>query len=185
MKKKIIKFLILLLILILLVKIISIVFARYQSNATTNSNIQVAFYVLNENYEKMTLKLDSLYPREEPYVYNFSISNFKDEKICETDMEYDLKIRTTTNLPLEYRLYSNQNYNDTDALNIITSDEITQDEDGTYFRIIKTNTESFSYKEKKENIYQLVVYFPQKYNTINYQDIIEGIEISVDSKQVI
>ena len=100
-------------------------------------------------------------------------------------MEYDLKIRTTTNLPLEYRLYSNQNYNDTDALNIITSDEITQDEDGTYFRIIKTNTESFSYKEKKENIYQLVVYFPQKYNTINYQDIIEGIEISVDSKQVI
>ena len=115
MKKKIIKFLILLLILILLVKIISSVLARYQSNATTNSNIQVAFYVLNENYEKMTLKLDSLYPREEPYVYNFSISNFKDEKMCETDMEYDLKIRTTTNLPLEYRLYSNQNYNDTDA----------------------------------------------------------------------
>lgn len=185
MKKKIIKFLILLLILILLVKIISSVLARYQSNATTNSNIQVAFYVLNENYEKMTLKLDSLYPREEPYVYTFSISNFKDEKICETDMQYDLKIRTTTNLPLEYSLYSNQNYNDTDALNIITSDEITQDEDGTYFRIIKTNTESFSYKEKKENIYQLVVYFPQKYNTINYQDIIEGIEISVDSKQVI
>ena len=82
MKKKIIRFLILLLILILLVKIISSVFARYQSNATTNSNIQVAFYVLNENYEKMTLKLDSLYPREEPYVYNFSISNFKDEKMC-------------------------------------------------------------------------------------------------------
>ena len=41
------------------------------------------------------------------------------------------------------------------------------------------------YLLKKENIYQLVVYFPQKYNTINYQDIIEGIEISVDSKQVI
>ena len=55
MKKKIIKFLILLLILILLVKIISSVFARYQSNATTNSNIQVAFYVpLTHNLKILT-----------------------------------------------------------------------------------------------------------------------------------
>ena len=78
-----------------------------------------------------------------------------------------------------------QNYNDDNATSIKKTDEIIQDEDGTYFRIITTETESFSFREDETNIYQLVVHFPQEYNTINYQDIIEGIEITVNSKQII
>ena len=39
------------------------------------------------------------------------------------------------------------------------------------------------YREPKTNRYELVVYFSGQYNTINYQDIIELLEITVESKQ--
>lgn len=183
--KKLVQILILLLSLILLIRIISLTFARYESRANTNSNIEVAFYVINKDFSKMNLNLDSLFPSDEPYIYYFSISNTDGTNICETDMEYDLTIRTTTNLPIEYDLYMNQQYNDEGATSIIKENKIEQDENGTYFRIITTEKEEFSYLNEKENIYQLVLKFPSQYSHINYQDVIEGIEITVDSRQVI
>ena len=48
-----------------------------------------------------------------------------------------------------------------------------------------TEKEELKYKEPKTNTYQLVVSFPSNYNTENYQDIIEAIEINVDGKQII
>ena len=184
-RKLIIKLLILVFVLILLIKMISFTYSKYESRAHTKPNIIVAFYVLNKDYQSMNLNLDELFPREEPYIYTFSISNTKGQKRCQTDLEYELSIKTTTNLPITYELYKNQNYNDDNATSIKKTDEIIQDEDGTYFRIITTETESFSFREDETNIYQLVVHFPQEYNTINYQDIIEGIEITVNSKQII
>ena len=184
-RKRIIKLLILVFVLILLIKMISFTSSKYESRANTKPNIIVAFYVLNKDYQSMNLNLDELFPREEPYIYTFSISNTKGQKRCQTDLEYELSIKTTTNLPITYELYKNQNYNDDNATSIKKTDEIIQDEDGTYFRIITTETESFSFREDETNIYQLVVHFPQEYNTINYQDIIEGIEITVNSKQII
>ena len=184
-RKRIIKLLILVFVLILLIKMISFTYSKYESRANTKPNIIVAFYVLNKDYQSMNLNLDELFPREEPYIYTFFFFFTKGQKRCQTDLEYELSIKTTTNLPITYELYKNQNYNDDNATSIKKTDEIIQDEDGTYFRIITTETESFSFREDETNIYQLVVHFPQEYNTINYQDIIEGIEITVNSKQII
>ena len=72
-----------------------------------------------------------------------------------------------------------------DANDIIKTNEVYQDEDGTYFRKMTTEKEELKYKEPKTNTYQLVVSFPSNYNTENYQDIIEAIEINVDGKQII
>lgn len=183
--KKIILVLILLCFLILLIQLIKFTFSRFESNATSSSNIPVAFYILNEGFQNMNLNLDSLIPSNTPYVYTFTVSNTDGEKMCNTDMEYTLKIRTTTNLPLEYDLYMNQNYNDSSSESIIESNQVEKDESGTYFRTITTQKQYFSFKQEQTNTYQLIVNFPEKYNTIDYQDVIEGIEITIDSKQVI
>lgn len=183
--KKIIKILILLLIIILLIKLISSTVARYESNANANSNIQAAFYVLSDDFQTMTLNLDTLIPSSELHVYTFSVSNNDGTNTCETDMQYDLIIRTTTNLPIEYELYMNQNYTDSDAVSAIKTNEVAKDDDGTYFRTITTDTQTFLYTKAETNTYQLVIKFPEQYNNIEYQDVIEAIEITVDSKQVI
>lgn len=179
------KLIILILCLCILVRIFTLALSKYESTANSTADVDIAFYLLHEDYKTMTLNLDSLFPKDDVYVYDFSIGNQKDEEQAEVDIEYELTIRTTTNLPLTYKLYMNEKYNQKDANDIIKTNEIYQDEDGTYFRKMTTEKKELKYKEPKTNTYQLVVSFPSNYNTENYQDIIEAIEINVDGKQII
>ena len=175
-----VKLIILILCFLIVLRIFVLVWSKYESEATSNANVDIAFYLFNEDFKQMTLNLDKIFPKEEEYIYTFSIGNEEQGKTAEIDMEYDLKIRTTTNLPLTYELYINGN-----TENIIKTNEIVQDEDGTYFREITTNTENLYYQEPKTNIYNLVVKFPESYNTKEYQDIIEMLEITIDSRQMV
>jgi len=178
-----------LIIFIVLIIILSVaiwgVAARYTSSANSIPEIEIAMYVIDENYQSMSMNLGKMVPREEPYIHNFSISNYNDTTRADVDIEYTITISTTTNIPLVYELYLNQSYNDPDAKNIILTNTIETDEYGTYFRKITTNPRNFSYKENETDVYQLVIYFPSVYTNTEYQDMIEGLEIQVQSKQII
>ena len=182
----IVKLLISLLSLILIVILISRTLSKYETSATAQANIQAAFYLLSDDYKSMNIKLGMLEPRAEEYSYTFSVSNNDNAKRTETSLEYDLKIITTTNLPLIYELYMvKDGDNTTGRVNAITNEEVSPDEYGTYFRTISTSTETFGHQKNETNIYTLVVHFPEEYRQIQYQDIIESIEIKVDSRQLI
>lgn len=177
------KLLVNILFIILIFILLNRTFAKYKTEATSQAEIQAAFYLLKDEYQTAEVKLDSLEPRDDEYVYSFSVSNNKSNKRTETSLEYELKIVTTTNLPLSYKLYKNEDYKT--GTNIITSDTILPDEYGTFFRTICTEKEIFTYSENKTNIYTLVVKFPKEYNKTEYQDIIEAIVIEIESKQLI
>ena len=183
-KRVAIKALIIILCVVIMTRLFVLILARYESVSDSKANVDFAFYLLKDDYKTMTTKLDSLLPQDEAYVYNFSIGNEDGTERAEVDLEYELTIRTTTNLPLTYELYMNQEYTDSGAQNIIKNNEIALDEHGTYFRTLTTEKINLSYKVGTTNLYQLVVYFPKEYNTENYQDIIELIEITVNSHQV-
>lgn len=70
-----IKILIILILIFVLVKICQYTFALFQSKSNTTANIDVAYYILNEDYKDMTLNLGRILPRDDPYVYTFSIAN--------------------------------------------------------------------------------------------------------------
>ena len=184
-KRVFIKALIIILGIIVATRLFVLILARYESMSNSVANVDVAFYVLKDDYKTMTTNLDSLLPQDDAYIYTFSIGNQDGTQTAEVDLEYELTIRTTTNLPLTYELYMNQQYTDSNAQNIITENKIEADEQGTYFRKLLTDKVSLSYRVATTNQYQLVVHFPKEYNTENYQDIIELIEITVDSHQVI
>ena len=179
-RKKILytKLVILIICLLIVLRIFVLVWSKYESIASANANVDIAFYLFNEDFKQMTLNLDKIFPQDEEYSYIFSIGNEENGKTAEIDLTYNLKIRTTTNLPLKYELFMNDNKN-----SIIETNEIQQDEDGTYFRTITTKQEELLYKEPKTNVYNLVIKFPQNYNTKEYQDIIEMLEITIDSAQ--
>lgn len=179
------KLIILIICVILVARIFALVLSRYESNTNSNANVDIAFYLLKEDYKQMTLNLGTILPKNEKYVYTFSIGNEEGSKVAEVDLRYNLKIRTTTNLPLTYELYRDQDYDNPNSANIIRTNEVTKDEDGTSFRNIGTDEVLLRYKEPETNTYYLVVNFPENYNEKKYQDIIEMIEISVDAKQVI
>ena len=180
-----VKLVILLLCLIILIRMFTLVLSKYESETNSNTNVDIAFYLLNEDYKTMQLNLASIFPQNDAYVYTFSIGNTDREKQAEVNLEYELSIRTTTNLPLTFELYMNQEYTDSNAVNIVKTNEIKQDDDGTFFRYITVEKEILNYDTPKTNTYQLVIHFPENYNTEEYQDIIEMLEITVNSKQII
>ena len=178
------KLVILVLCLLIVARIFVLVLSKYESVSSSYANVDIAFYLLKEDYKTMTTNLGTLIPQNDAYIYTFSIGNQEGTQIADVDLEYELQLRTTTNLPLTYELYMNQSYTDQGATNIIKENTVNLDEDGTYFRTMTTDKITLKYTEGKTNLYQLVVYFPENYNQENYQDIIELIEINVNGQQV-
>lgn len=154
--------------------------AIFQTTTESEASLDIAFYCIEEDYQTMTLKLEDMIPRTAPYVYNFTISNNNGTKRTETQLQYDLTIRTTTNLPITVTLF------DTNATpTILGTETITTDEDGTYFRYIHTPQREFGFVNNQTNKYRIQVVLPETYKSEEYQDIIEFVEINVDSKQKI
>ena len=178
------KLVILVLCFLIIARIFVLVLSKYESISNSYANVDIAFYLLKEDFQTMTLNLASILPQNNAYTFEFSIGNQAGEDIAEVDLEYELTLRTTTNLPLTYELYMNQSYTDQGATNIIKENTVNLDEDGTYFRTMTTDKITLKYTEGKTNLYQLIVYFPENYNQENYQDIIELIEINVNGQQV-
>ncbi|MGM9879250.1 MAG: hypothetical protein ACI31R_04425 [Bacilli bacterium] len=187
-KKKFLSYMkvnVLFLVLLILLLNIPSTLSKYTSDSSSDVKTDVAFYLLKTDYQTESILLDEIAPSDDAYVYNFSVSNYEGNNRVETNLSYDLSIRTTTNLPLEYELYLNEDYNSSGASSIFTSDETVLDSDSTYFRNFTTDTKYFSYLYDEINNYQLVVYFPKEYIDYKYQDIYESVEITIKSKQII
>ena len=161
-----------------------LVLSKYDSIANSYANVEVAFFLLKEDYKTMTVNLAELLPQGNAYVFEFTIGNEDGIERAEIDLEYELSMRTTTNLPLVFELYMNEKNIDEGAINIIKENKVELDEHRTYFRTMTTKKEYLSYKEGKTNLYQLVVKFSGEYNQEKYQDIIELLEINVNAQQV-
>lgn len=194
----VIKLMILVIAIILILVVILNTMARYESEGQGLGDVDMAMYILNEDYQNMNLKLDSMEPREDPYIYDFAISNYKEGNRTDVELEYTLIVRTTTNLPLTYTLYLNQKYVNTEDANVVVSNNILPnaenvelsnnilpDDDGTYFRTLTATTEVFGDVDNELNLYKLVIGFPETYRSVEYQDIIESVEIIINSRQVL
>ena len=161
--------------------------SKYQSTATGNINSNIAFYLFKTDYQIERIKLADLEPSTTPHIYTFTIGNQNNNKVSDVDIEYYLKIITTTNLPLRYQLYKNEEYESNDSTNLInnTNTTIEKDSDGTYFQTFEFEKEELLYTTPKTNNYTLVVYFDETNKEAKYQDTPESVKIIVDSRQII
>ena len=206
--KRRIKLLIGVLILLVLHKVLFNSYSLYESEANSTADIDVAFYLLNDEYETKTITLNDMLPGDTQYI-KFSLANFyvdenQQEIVTETDMKCDLKIRTTTNLPLQYELYIDQDTNSDNLLNRLEieegpTDNVHWDSYNTMFKhlVLSSGTEAqklegitdtidFKFTTALTRTYILKVTFPEYCaEDDEYQNIIECIEISVDSEQVV
>lgn len=171
------KLVILVLCILIIARIFVLVLSKYESISDSYANVDIAFYLFKEDYKTMTTNLSAIEPRDDAYIFEFTIGNQDGIETAEVDLEYELTLKTTTNLPLTFELYKNET-------NVIKENNIITDEYGTYFRIITTEKEVLPYTQGTTNLYQLVVQFPANYNQEKYQDIIELLEITVNAQQV-
>ena len=175
------------LILFIVIAIVPFTISKYETVSNGNINSNIAFYLFHDDYVVKNVSLANVDFSKGLYVLDFTISNQKDTKVSDVDINYILKIITTTNLPFEYELYENENYTSDEATNLISSSNtvVEKDEDGTYFQTFTMNEEQLLYNSPKVNRYTFVVRFLDYYRNYKYQDMVESVRIVIDSEQVI
>lgn len=172
---------ILFILLISLLFLVPYTLSRFKTEARSDAVMDIAFFVANDEYTHEEITLDDMTPGDSKS-YTFSVSNFIDNNRTDVNIDYYVEIATTTNLPLDYELYSIDGDNQTNA---IISDEIISDDDGTYFRIIKTSNKYFNFNDNLTDYYKLTVNFENEYKNFKYQGVSENIEIRINAKQII
>ena len=166
-------------IIFLLLSVIKIAFSRFFTEGDGEAMNDIAFYIIDPGTQSQTLNLFDVKPDGKDYIYHLDISNYKDNQVSEVDLEYQLELTTTTNIPVEYKIYLNDS-----VINEFHNKEILQYEDGVYFFKFRTPNQQFQKNIKKTNHYQLVVNFPSSYNEEAYQDLIDSVEIVITATQM-
>ena len=158
--------------------------ARYETDTKARVLPSIAFFVVGVESQNKQIKLESIVPRTEPYLYSFEVSNFNDSKKANVDLTYSIEIITTTNMPLNYKVYKGNVNGD----EIVDEDFITTDENGVYYRHFKIDGVSeMNYQERVTDTYILWVEFPLQYknNPIDYAGIIDLVDIKINAEQVV
>ncbi len=162
-------------------------YSSYESKARLTSDIDRAIYLIDVSEMEFNIDPEKIVPSDEPYIYRFSVSNFNETQENELDIEYSLTITTTTNLPLTFELYKDQNYGDNGITNIFSNSNLKQDIDGAWYRVYETNQKyTMPYGSRVTHVYTLVVNFPSSYaNSDVYAGCVENIEVAIKSNQIV
>ncbi len=153
--------------------------AKYRSTAKSNADVDLAFYMFKEQDISQDLKLESILPRVEPYEYTFSVANNDGTDRTETAIHYTIEFKTTTNLPLNFKVYNSEDM-ETD---LVESTETKTDDDGTYFKYIKVAGGNLGFEQDETHTYKIHVEFPQEYNLAQYEGIVEYVKVTIKSSQ--
>ena len=159
--------------------------ARYETTATSDKDVDVAFWIIDDDFKTGKILIKDIYPSNDSFDYTFSVSNFQKEengninKRAETDLEYGIDLIVTTNLPLEYQVEKN-------GVNINTTQTIITDDDGTYYKKISlANTQMTQGVDSTDN-YKIKVKFSKDNDTnAEYSDLIEYIKLDLNAKQIV
>lgn len=157
--------------------------ARYETNATSQKDVDVAFWIFDNDLKSGRILLQDVYPSDVSFDYTFTVSNFKDTKKAETDLSYDIVLTTTTNLPLEYDI-------EKDGVTCIKTEQLITDEDGTFYKEVKieglSNNMIMRQGTDTTNTFVLKVKFPKSSNAgEEFADLVEHAKIEVNAKQLI
>ena len=160
--------------------------SRYVSETEVNITPKLAFFITDVGTYENKIELESIIPRTSAYLYSFTVSNFLDEKKANVNIIYDVQFVTTTNLPLNFKIY--KNVASAVGPGIVNSDTFMTDTDGMYFRRMEISSSgSFSFEDFETDTYLIWVEFPEMYKAYpdSYEGLIELIEIKIEAKQVI
>ena len=158
--------------------------ARYETATEVRIEPDLAFFIVDVESQTGQIKLESMLPSTTPYLYTFNVSNFKDTKKANVDLKYSIEIITTTNMPLNYKVYKGTNMTN----NEVSNDYFVTDDNGMYYRhLVIDDISYFNYNQKQTDVYTLWVEYPIEYKASpkEYAGIIDLVDIKINAEQVV
>ncbi len=158
--------------------------ARYESSVLSEVSPTLAFFVVGVESTTGQIKLEGMVPRVQPYLYSFQVSNFSGTDRANVDLTYSIEIITTTNMPLNFKIYKGTNSTNDE----IDSDTTTTDVNGVYYRhLVINDVSTMNYSTATTDTYTLWVEFPSSYMNYptDYAGIIDLVDIKINAEQVV
>ena len=157
-----------------------ITYSFFNSNTELNSSNQgiASFIFETENLDKIDLNLNGLKPGDTKE-FLFSVTNKKEEKISDVTIEYQLSIKTYHFIPLIINLYKVENNKETF---ISTCDE-TSSRNTSNELVCNVPVQTLTNTTEQIDNYILRLSFPIEYNDISYSNLVDYINIEIDSWQ--
>lgn len=169
-------------------------FSRYESNADSGVEADLAFWVVNDSLQESDVYIGEIATGVYKD-YTFTVSNFNDTISAKVPIQYRVVVDSTTNMPLQYSLYKKIDGNDTACEQ---EETIYQDGDGTYYR--KLESEEFNLglveheTDKETHTFILRVTLPNyDEDGLNdgeeddenwmFADLVEYAKVSIDARQ--
>lgn len=171
-------------VVIIILSKIEITKAKYETSTNIAISPNFAFFIVDVTNQTHSFRLDNIVPSSTPYTYVFNVSNFQDTKKANVDLTYSIEVITTTNLPLNIRVYKGTDL----TVNTPYTDFTTTNSDGVYFRhLLFSGVSTMYYNTMQTDTYTLWIEFPERYkNTADgYAGVIELIDVEIKAEQVV
>lgn len=172
--------------LVLIINLLGVAYSKYESSANVEVRANAAFFVVDVGSYESSISLEGLEPSTTPYYYEFYVSNYKDNKRANVDLNYNVNLEVTTNLPLEYELVCNEDFTG-NYTNLLSNPNTITNSDGMYFKKYNlSNDRLFTHNSNQTDEYILKVTFPVSYknNPDLYQGVIDAFTIIINAEQV-
>ena len=167
-----------LLILVLLVS--GITFSRFRaSSSLAITNQFLAKFVFEaEETDDISIPLSDLSPGDSKE-YNFSVTNNKDNVRSNVSIDYQISIETFHFMPLDIKLYK---IDGNDEVEVMRCDEsYSRNEENKL--VCNSSMFTLTHKEDRTDNYKLVVSFDSLYDSLEYADLVDYIDINIKSSQ--
>lgn len=156
-----------------------ITYSLFHSSGRVVVNQEIAQFVFDaRNTDHIDLNLVGLTPGSSEDYY-FSVTNKKNNKLSHVTLKYQITIKTMHTMPLDIKLYSVGEEDDT----LVMQCDETYSRDSDHYLICNTSELEMAYSGEVVDRYKINVAFPNQYNGIEYADLVDSISVDIRSWQ--
>lgn len=175
------KLIIILVVSVLLICGIGITYSLFTSKGNLHADQKVAKFVFNaKKTDTIQLPITDLNPGDEAS-YNFQVTNNLNNKKSEVTVNYEIILKTYSFMPLDINLYKIDG--DKEELLVNCNENKVSRDQTTNQVICNTKIGELSHSSESFDDYRLDVSFPEQYNSLEYSELVDYIEIQIKSWQ--
>ena len=140
-------------------------------------NVEIAEFIFEaKRTNHIELEFENL-KAGETKEYEFQVSNTKDENITNVTTEYQITINTFHFMPLLIELYKN------DKLVMTCDEKYSRNEDNAL--VCNSDIWELEHNSTKTDKFKIKISFASEYNSLEYTDLVDYIDIDISSWQKI
>lgn len=165
---------------ILNILLVGVTYSFFTSEAKFFANQDIAKFVFDaQETSTISVPITDLNPGDSAS-YTFEVTNNVDDVVSQVSINYQCIIKTYHLMPLEIKLFKTGNVEEL----VLTCDE-TFGRDTDNQVVCNSLVQKMDYDVKSSDTYRLDISFPEKYNSEDYKELVDYINIDIRSWQVI